>query len=61
MSVYLLHFPGWLFDRFGNYTASFLSLGFVPLISMTPMIICDIIDYMKYHRYSGHDCFVRTP
>ncbi|XP_072026266.1 monocarboxylate transporter 11-like [Amphiura filiformis] len=30
---------GWLFDKYGNYTASFLFLSILPLLSLTPMVL----------------------
>ena len=51
MLVFLFAFAGWLFDKLGSYTVSFLFLSVVPLVSLVPMLIKDLY-YTNKQRYA---------
>ncbi|XP_072025016.1 monocarboxylate transporter 11-like [Amphiura filiformis] len=47
----------WLFDKYGDYTASFLFLSIIPLLSLTPMVLNMLrssIQRKRSNRRKGH-------
>ena len=45
--IFSFLFTGWLFDQTNSYTASFLLLGAVPLVTTLPRFLWDISRYLQ--------------